>query len=125
MQGSAKQAISGLIFDPELYPQAIDVLKARFGKEQDIVQSHLDAMLSAPPPTLLGTAGMEQFYGVINKTVTVLQKLGFVGDLESYENLRRMVDGLPGELRREWGSHVVERNIERPTLVAFNTWLGK
>ena len=125
VQGSAKQAISGLIFDPELYPQAIDVLKARFGREQDIVQSHLDAMLSAPPPTLFGTAGMEQFCGVINNTVTVLQKLGFVGDLESYENLRRMVDRLPRELRREWGRHVVERNIDRPTLVDFNAWLGK
>ena len=123
--GSAKQAISGLIFDPDLYPQAIDVLKARFGREQDIVQSHLESMLSAPPPVLSNAASMEQFCGVVNSTVTVLQKLDFLGDLESYENLRRMVERLPKELRREWGKHVVETEMKRPTLIHFNAWLEK
>ena len=125
VQGSAKQAISGLIFDPDLYPQAIDVLKARFGREQDIVQSHLESMLSAPPPVLSNAASMEQFCGVVNSTVTVLQKLDFLGDLESYENLRRMVERLPKELRREWGKHVVETEMKRPTLIHFNAWVEK
>ena len=64
-----------------IYHQAFEVLKTRFGREQDVVQSHLEAMLSAPPPTLFSPASMEQFCSVVNSTVTVLHKLEYVGDL--------------------------------------------
>ena len=55
----------------------------------------------------------------------MFQKLGYHGDLHSFENLRRAVEKLPPELKRDWGEHVIEMEPARPSLIQFDLWLKK
>ena len=57
--------------------------------------------------------------------MTVLTKHGYVGDLESSENLRKVVTKLPRELKRDWAEHIMSMEPDRPTLVDLEKWLEK
>ena len=119
VSGIARQLISGMLCDPSLYPVALQTLEDRFGREQDIVQAKLNAIFSHPSPSI---RTLEQFYADVNSAVTVLDRLDYTGDLNSQENLRRLVSKLPSELRREWAKHVVSFD-SRVNLFDFNNWL--
>lgn len=49
MDGPAAQAIQGLDLSATNYEAAIEILKDRFGKTQQIVSSHMDNLLKIPP----------------------------------------------------------------------------
>ena len=117
--GIARDLISGMLCDPNLYEDALQTLRERFGREQDVVQAKLNAVFGRPSPTM---RTLESFYADVNSAVTVLESLGYAGDLESQENLRRLVEKLPGELKREWAKHMVSLTV-RPNLIEFNKWL--
>ena len=119
--GIARQLISGMMCDPSLYPVALETLEERFGREEDIVRAKLDAVFNHPAPT---GRTLQSWFATLNSAVTVLQRLGFTGDLHSQENLRRLVAKLPPELKREWAKHVVSRHVDtRADLHTFNSWL--
>lgn len=122
--GLAEQCIRGMLFDPKLYPKAMETLQDRFGQEETIVHANINAIFSAASPSYLNAASLERYHATVNSAVTVLQNLGYHGDLESCENLKRVVEKLPVELRRGWGEHILDMT-ERPTLISFNNWLGR
>ena len=123
VEGPAAQAINGMLFNGELYEEALNTLQERFGREEDIIQAHLRKIFTSTPPALTDLAEMEQFYSIVHNTVTVLRNLGYSNDLSSSENLRRVVEKLPSELAREWGKEVYMLRPVRPTLEAFSIWL--
>ncbi|KAF0309623.1 hypothetical protein FJT64_019300 [Amphibalanus amphitrite] len=123
VEGPAAQAINGMLFNGELYQEALKTLLERFGREEDIIQAHLRKIFTSTPPSLMDLPAMEQFYSVVHNTVTVLRNLGYSSDLASSENLRRVVEKLPVELGREWGREVHRLRPVRPTLEAFSSWL--
>ncbi|XP_043245749.1 uncharacterized protein LOC122393608 [Amphibalanus amphitrite] len=123
VEGPAAQAINGMLFNGELYQEALKTLQERFGREEDIIQAHLRKIFTSTPPSLMDLPAMEQFYSVVHNTVTVLRNLGYSSDLASSENLRRVVEKLPVELGREWGREVHRLRPVRPTLEAFSSWL--
>ena len=122
--GLAQKTIAGFLYNPELYQEALAVLKERFGRERDVVRAHLNAMFSAPRISQFSAPALEDFYATVNCTVTVLQSLHYEGDLHSHENLQRVVEKLPSDLRREWSKFEVEHARDTPSLAAFSTWLG-
>ena len=117
--GIARDLISGMLCDPNLYEEALFTLRERFGREQDIVQAKLNTIFSRP---CVSMKTLESFYADVNSAVTVLDRLGFTGDLNSQENLRRLVEKLPSDLKREWAKHMVSLAV-RPNLIEFNKWL--
>ena len=92
-----------MLYEGALYPVALETLMERFGKEQDIVDANLFAVFCTPPMKELDPTALEKFHAVVHCAVKVLENMGFNGDLNSTENLRRVVFKLPNELKREWG----------------------
>ena len=123
--GLARQLIEGMLFDGSHYQTALETLMRRFGRERDIVRANLAAIFTAPPVRHMDVAGLEKYHAAVHCAVKVLQNMGFSGDLQSTENLRRAVDKLPAELRREWGKAVVEMEPAHPSMVSFSDWLDK
>ena len=123
VEGPASQAIDGMLFDGGLYREALETLRERFGREEDITRAHLRSIFTVAPPSLTDLPAMEKFHAVVHNTVMVLRNLGYVGDLVSSENLRRVVEKLPHELSREWGAEVFRIRPGRPTLETFSEWL--
>ena len=123
--GLAQKSIAGFMYNPSLYQDALNVLKERFGRERDVVRAHLNALFNAPRPSASSASALEEFYATVNCTVTVLNALQYDGDLHSHENLQRVVEKLPPDLRREWSKHEIEHGSGGSSLAVFCTWLGR
>ena len=121
--GLARHTIGGMLFDGNLYHAAMAALKDRFGRDEDVIHANLSRIFSAPTPMYLDPSSLEKFHGSVHCAVTVLQHMGFDGDLHSTENLRRAVQKLPSELKRDWGEHVID--IRKPSLIHFDSWLQR
>ena len=98
-------------------------LKDRFGRDEDVIHANLSRIFSAPTPMYLDPSSLEKFHGSVHCAVTVLQNMGFDGDLHSTENLRRAVQKLSADLKRDWGEHVID--IRKPSLIHFDSWLQR
>ncbi|KAF0302829.1 hypothetical protein FJT64_025111 [Amphibalanus amphitrite] len=68
VEGPAAQAINGMLFNGELYQEALKTLQERFGREEDIIQAHLRKIFTSTPPSLMDLPAMEQFYSVVHNT---------------------------------------------------------
>ena len=123
--GLAKQAVEGMLFDAQLYPVALQTLMDRFGREEDVVSSNLSAVFNVPPMKDIDPPALQNLYSAVHCAVTVLKSMGFDGDLNSTENLRRILLRLPNELKREWGREVISIEPKRPNLQDFDYWLGQ
>ncbi|XP_074655643.1 uncharacterized protein LOC141909156 [Tubulanus polymorphus] len=123
--GPPQQLISGMMFDGSQYDDALNSLRNRYGKEDDIVRACLKKVFSHPSPRIHDVSSLEDFQGVVNSTVVTLKSLNFMEDFRSSENLHRVIMKLPLEIRREWGKQAVEieSKKERPTLLHLNEWL--
>ena len=73
--GLAQKSIAGFMYNPDLYDQALAVLKERFGREKDVVRADLNAMFNAPRPSSSCASALEDFHATVNCTVTVLKSL--------------------------------------------------
>ncbi|XP_043203367.1 uncharacterized protein LOC122371257 [Amphibalanus amphitrite] len=122
--GVAEQAISGMLFDGRLYEEALKTLEERFGQQEDIVHAHLQNIFSCPNPSHLDPVLLEKLHSSIHCAVVIFKNFGYEGDLRSYENLRRVVQKLPPELKHEWGAHVLDLT-QRPNLIDLDVWLQK
>ena len=123
VEGAAHQAIKGFLFDGNMYHQALAALYERFGQEGDVSQAYLNSMFTTPTPSVDDVASMERFSSAINNAVMTLRTLGYCGDLDASENLRRVVSKLPAELLFQWGREVHKKQPNRPNLEVFSEWL--
>lgn len=123
--GIAQHTIAGMMCEGALYEEALRTLRDRFGREEDVIHSCLEKVFSCPPPMELDPVSLERFHASVHCAVTVFQNLGYRGDLESFENLRRIVEKLPSCMRRDWGEHVLDMEPTRPSLVSFDDWLRR
>ena len=123
VEGPAAQAIDGMLFSGDLYHEALKTLQERFGREESIVQAHLQKIFMTSSPSLTDLPAMEKFGDTVHNSVTVLRNLGYTNDLSSSDNLRRVVEKLPTELARDWGREVFRLRPARPTLEIFSKWL--
>ena len=125
VSGIAEAVIGGMLYDGSLYSEALAALRNRFGRQEDVVHASLKQLLSSSPPQYLDPISLEKFHSSLHCAVTVLTKHGYVGDLESSENLRRVVAKLPRELKRDWAEHIMNMGPDRPTLVNLEKWMEK
>ena len=123
--GIAKQAVEEMLFDGDLYPVALQTLMDRFGREGDIVNANLSAVFGIPPMKEIDLSALEKLYAAVHCAVTVLENMGFDGDLNSTENLRRVVLKLSNELKRDWGRKAIDIEPKRANLQDFDRWLGQ
>lgn len=121
--GRARQTIAGMLYDGNLYTQALRALRDRFGQSGDIIRVHLEGIFAAKSPLENDAASLETFQATVHCAVTILQSQGYEADLVSTENLRRTVAKLPPYLRRKWAEMTLQLQPREPTLMDFDTWL--
>ncbi|XP_043242111.1 uncharacterized protein LOC122391871 [Amphibalanus amphitrite] len=119
--GAARSTIGGMICDGSSYEEALQALQDRYGRELDVVQTTLRNVFSCPGPKPNDSKSLERYFGAVHGATTTLKKMGYEGDIQSIENLRRLVSKLPLELRKAWAEHSL--NIGRATLIHFDEWL--
>ena len=97
-------------------------LKNRFGREEDVVHPHLQDIFCCPNPSHIDPVELERLRSAVHCAVVVFRNFGYDGDLSCFENLRRVVQKLPPELKQDWGDHILSLE-KRPSLVDFDVWL--
>ena len=121
--GLAQQTISGMLYDGNLYFQALKTLEERFRQDDDLIKFNLNSIFDAPDPMEDDTESLERFQATVHCAVTILENMGAVADLHSSDSLQRTVEKLPRELRRDWGKFALELKPARPSLLDVDSWL--
>ena len=85
LEGPAYRALEGLSLQAENYQSAVDILKARFGKKQSIINAHMDALLKLKEYPNDTVDQLRKIYDSINVHVRGLDSMGMSS--ESYGNL--------------------------------------
>ena len=75
---------------------------------------HTCKLYSAVQPSHLDPIGLERLRSAVRCAVVVFRNFGYEGDLSSFENLRRVVQKLPPELKQDWGKSQHPRPTEEP-----------
>ena len=100
LEGSAASVIEGFAMTNANYARAIDLLKERFGQQQKITHSAMQALLKLPAPSNK-VSSLRNFY---DKMETYIRSLEAMGQCqESYGSLLVPVvlEKIPGEIRRQ------------------------
>ena len=85
LDGAAATAIQGLALNESNYDAAVELLKERFGKPQNIIAAHMDELLKITACTSERAAALRQVYDKINVHIRGLTSLGIASD--RYESL--------------------------------------
>ena len=75
LERTAAEAISGLKVTAANYEEAISILKKRFGNKQQIINKHMDALLSLEPATSPSLKSLRQFFDRVESHVRGLHAL--------------------------------------------------
>ncbi|KAF0311371.1 Down syndrome cell adhesion molecule-like protein Dscam2 [Amphibalanus amphitrite] len=93
-------------------------------EKQDALQAarlKTELTKAAETPKPFDARSLERYYGAVHGATTTLKRLGYEGDLQSCENLRRLLSKLPADMRKAWAEHSL--GLVRPTLLEFDQWL--
>jgi len=71
LEGVAAHSIKGLTLSEGNYNSAIDLLKARFGKPQKIIDAHMDELLKIPNCTVDKPHALRSVYDQTNVHITI------------------------------------------------------
>ena len=100
LEGSAREAISGLPLTSDNYEEAISILEARFGDKQRIIHRHMDILLGIDAVTSIhNLTALRKLYDKVETNVRSLDALGVASD--SYGSILSsvLIKKLPNELR--------------------------
>ena len=65
-----------MLYDVELYAEAMKILEDRFGRQEDVVHAHLQDVFLCPAVSHHDPAGLERFQASVHCAVVVSRKLG-------------------------------------------------
>ena len=110
LERSAAEAISGLSLGASNYEEAVDILKARFGNKQQIINRHMEILLNLESVTShYHVRSLRQLHDTVESNVRSLKSLGV--SRESYGGLLSsiLMNKLPQEfhlvITREMGDN--------------------
>ncbi|XP_064461751.1 uncharacterized protein LOC135371708 [Ornithodoros turicata] len=103
VSGSAATAIEGLTITDQNYVTAVDILKARFGKDKLLINDHLDSLFDLKPVTdFQDVRGLRDLHGTVTARVRNLQALGIPTSQYDVAVRRAIVRKIPHELELEY-----------------------
>lgn len=76
LEGNAARSVQGLSLTEANYVAAIEILKERFGRKQQIISGHMDDLLRIPPCSSDRTAHLRLVYDKVHANVRGLEALG-------------------------------------------------
>ncbi|KRX37880.1 hypothetical protein T05_2497, partial [Trichinella murrelli] len=102
-EGTARSAIEGIPLTPENYTQAVDILKARFGRPRMVIREHVAALWRAPACREMTARGIQSLVDEVTKHLRCLT----AGRLPVSEALMPMLqDKFPPALIRAWDTNI-------------------
>ncbi|KRX99469.1 hypothetical protein T4E_2821 [Trichinella pseudospiralis] len=105
-EGQAQSSIEGIPLTAANYPQAVSILKARFGRPRMVVREHLTALWKLPACSEMSMRGIQSLVDEMTKhlrCLVALNKDPFAGPLPLSEAMMPMVrDKFPLELLKAW-----------------------
>ena len=99
LEGPAARAIQGLPITSQNYDHAVELLKERFGKPQQIISAHMDEILKIPSATGDRTAPLRFMYDKVSVHVRGLSSLGVSADQYGSLLIPIIMSKLPSEIR--------------------------
>ena len=118
VEHSAAEAIAGLTLSSSNYAEAITVLKKRFGNKQQLINKHMEALLSLPAVTsVYELRNLRQLYDKVESHVRSLKSIGIAAS--SYGNLLAsiLMKKIPSELCLIVSRETVEDNWNLDSLL--------
>ena len=106
-----------------MYQEALRTLERKFGLPQAVVGAYLEKLSNYAAVKMHSSESIVSYASVITSLVSVFQSLPYKADLKSASLLNIAVSKLPPNMKEGWSLHTVKRNLLRPTLLDFNTWL--
>lgn len=102
--GEAKRAIEDcvLLDSSEGYKRAREILYSRYGRPHTITRMYVDKLVQGPVLKASDTDGLSNLALEMQKCEITLTQLGFRSDIDSTENLRKLVKRLPYHVRSKW-----------------------
>ncbi len=101
LEGAALRAIQGLTLTGANYGSAIEILKDRFGKPQQIITAHMDEILKIPACTGDRLSSLRFVYDSLSVHVRGLQPLGISPDEYGSLLVPTIMAKLPKDIRLE------------------------
>ena len=118
VEHSAAEAIAGLTLSSSNYAEAITVLKKRFGNKQQLINKHMEALLSLPAVTsVYELRNLRQLYDKVESHVRSLKSIGIAAS--SYGNLLAsiLMKKIPSDLCLIVSRETVEDNWDLDSLL--------
>ena len=117
VEHSAAEAIAGLTLSSSNYAEAITVLKKWFGNKQQLINKHMEALLSLPAVTVYELRNLRQLYDKVESHVRSLKSIGIAAS--SYSNLLAsiLMKKIPSELCLIVSRETVEDNWDLDSLL--------
>ena len=102
--GKAKNCVEPFIFckPSQGYQSALQALGNRFGMPHVIAKGHLDCVVNGPILKNEDIEKLEQLSADMNNCGIILEGMKFKDDLNSSDNLRKIVRRLPYHLKCKW-----------------------
>ena len=121
--GKAKIAIAEFAYCGTMYKDALKTLERKFGQPQAVVSAYLDKLSQFPPVKMHNSDSIISYSATISSLVGVFRSLSYEHDLSSASLLGQAVQKLPPNMKEAWSMNTVKKDLSRPTLIDFNTWL--
>ena len=120
--GKAKTAIAIFAYCGAIYVEALETLE-KFGLPQAVVGAYLNKLATYAAVKMHSSESIISYASTISSLVNTFQSLSYESDHRSASLFNQAVSKLPPNLREGWFLHTVKRNLYRPTLLDFKTWL--
>jgi len=91
-----------LLEPTEGYRRAREILQTRYGKPHVISRSYIDTLVNGPQIKASDVDGLSRLVLDMQKCEITLSQLGFASDIDSSDNLRRIVRRMPMHMRTRW-----------------------
>ena len=106
-EGEPKRAIDMCTMMPEEkgYARAREILSKRYGSPHLIARSCFEKIVHGKSVKANDPKGLSDFALELQRTQIVLQELKYSSNLDSWENINRLVMRLPFYLRTKWQEH--------------------
>ena len=116
-EGEAKRSIEDCVVlsSENGYNRAKSILATRYGKPHLVARSHVDRLVNGPNLKANDVQGLLRLSLDMEKCQITLSEIGFMSDINSSENMRKIVKRLPIHLRSKWvekASSVIESGQE-------------
>jgi len=102
--GKAKEVVRNcVVMEPSLgYVTARKLLQERFGEPYAIASAHIEQVSKGPPLRASDREGLLNFADKLKDCELTLRSIGYLDDLNSADNLRKIAERFPFHLRARW-----------------------